>query len=694
MNFEAYHGVTAAQHQTNFNNLSKQGYRMISLSVYGDASSPLYAAVWVQRGGPAWEAVHGINATEYQTFFNTWTAKGYVPVLVSATGPYSNAVFAAVFEQGIQGAWQARHGVPAGPVNQSGSFNYLNSSFAAQNLYIRSFAIYGDSSNRYYIAVWHANPGYVKWHVHPADPAANYQTTFNAETQLPGYGLHGYRPAYVALSGDQTYCSVFKDDVVGAWVARHGMTSSDYQTEFNQQKAAGNYPICVQGGGTTANAVYAAIFAKQDIPSVRQWTATGTAVSSLAAFDSAFEKFMQTNAVRAAQFTLAKNGSPLLARGYTWAEPGYRTTQPSDRFLLASCSKMFCEQAIQTLYNSGALKPPTLVVKPNGSEVPVAGDQVKGNSSGATGTVSVINGNTLTLTSVTGTFTTSDNAATMSLSGGTVAVQSYTPSTAAYPLLGFSHPADPRSDSITVQQLLDHEGGYNDGTNTALPSAPDPTYNMRNIALALGLNRPVLKLDIAKYMYGQPLQYTPGTNSAYSNYGYLLLSAVVEKVTGKPYFTYVQEKVLAPLGITEVLLSSTEAQQRDPSEAICEDQGLGLDPINITSNLQIPAVYGGDGQIKEVAAACAGLAASATALTQFIHTNLVWGNGPRPTGGGNWWVGRTGSTPGTSTEAVSMGGGIDWAYVINTRDFPPQTPLPLASLATTIGNIISSTPGL
>ena len=702
MSFEAYHGVNGAQHQANFNTLSAQGYRMISLSVYGDTDSPLYAAVWVQRGGAAWVAVHGIDAAAYQTFFNTWTPKGFVPVLVSATGPFANAVFAAVFEQGIQGPWQARHGVPAGPVNQGGSFNYWNSAFAAQSLYIRSFAIYGTSNARYYIAVWHSNPGYVKWHVHPADPAANYQTTFNAETQLPGYALHGYRPAYVALSADQTYCSVFKDDVVGPWVARHGMTAADYQTEFNQQKAAGNYPICVQGGGTTANAVYAAIFAKQDIPSARQWTATGTAVPSLAAFDNAFKQFMQTNAVRAAQFTLSKNGSVLLARAYTWAEPGYRIIQPSDRVLLASCSKMFCEQAIQTLYDSGALKPPVLLVRPSGSEVPVVGDLITGNSSGATATVKVIKPfilprvgkqYTLTLSSVTGTFTASDNAATMSLSGGTVAVVSYTPSTAAYPLLGFSHPADPRSDSITIQQLLDHEGGYNDGTNATLPAAPDPTYNMRNIAIALGLNRPVQKLDVARYMYGQPLQYTPGTNSAYSNYGYLLLSAIVEKVTGMDYFNHVQQKVLAPLGITEVLLSSTEAQKRDPSEAICEDQGLGPDPINITSNSRIPAVYGGDGQIKEVAAGCAGLAASATALTQFIHTNLVWGNGPRP-GPGNWWLGRTGSTPGTSTEAASLGSGIDWAYVINTRDLPPQTPLPLASLATTIGNLINSTPGL
>jgi CubicO group peptidase (beta-lactamase class C family) len=694
MNFQAYHGVTAAQHQTNFNTFSSQGYRMISLSVYGDPSSALYAAVWVQRSGPAWVAVHGIDAAAYQTFFNTWTAKGYVPVLVSATGPIASAVFAAVFEQGIQGPWQARHGVPAGLPNQGGSFNNLNASFAAQSLYIRSFAIYGDSNNRYYIAVWHSNPGYVKWHVHPADPAASYQTTFNAETQLPGYGLHGYRPAYVALSADQTYCSVFKDDVVGPWVARHGMTSAEYQTEFNQQSAAGNYPICVQGGGTTANPVYAAIFATQDIPSARQWSVTGTAVPSLAAFDNAFQQFMQTNAVRAAQFTLSKNGSVLLARAYTWAEPGYRLTQPSDRFLLASCSKMFCEQAIQTLYNAGKLQPPKIVVKPNGSEVPVVGDLVTGNSSGAKGTVSVIKGNTLTLTSVTGTFTTSDNAATMSSSGGTVAVVSFTPSTAAYPLLGFSHPADPRSDTITVQQLLDHEGGYNDGTNSQLPSAPDPTYNMRNVALALGLNRAVTKRDVAKYMYGQPLQYTPGTNNAYSNYGYLLLSAVVEAVAGIPYFNYVQQNVLAPLGITEVLLSSTEAQQRDPSEAICEDQGLGLDPINITSNLQIPAVYGGDGQIKEVAAACAGLAASATALTQFVHANLVWGNGPRWPNSGNWWLGRTGSTPGTSTEAASISSGIDWAYVINTRDFPPQTSLPLAGLATTIGNLINANPAL
>ncbi|MDE2000089.1 MAG: hypothetical protein KGI52_14315, partial [Burkholderiales bacterium] len=90
--FQAYHGVTAQQHQSKFNELAAQGYRMISLSVYGEPTQAQYAAVWVQRPGSAWVAVHGVNAEGYQTFFNNWTAKGYVPVLVSGTGQIGNAV--------------------------------------------------------------------------------------------------------------------------------------------------------------------------------------------------------------------------------------------------------------------------------------------------------------------------------------------------------------------------------------------------------------------------------------------------------------------------------------------------------------------------------------------------------------------------------------------------------------------------
>ncbi len=280
--FEAYHGVTGAQHQSNFNNFSAHGYRMISLSVYGDPGDPLYAAVWIQRQGPAWVAVHGVDSAGYQSFFNNWTAKGYVPVLVSATGTISNAIFAAVFEQGITGPWFARHGMTSGSAANTGTFQNQNAVAAAGKMILRSVAIYGTATDRRYAAVWHPNPVYVKWHVHPSDTGVSYQVVFNAETQLPGLELAAYRPAFVAVSGDAMYCSVFKDDVVGPWVARHGMTGAAYQNEFNQQVAQGFYPICTQGGGTTSAPLYAAIFAKQDIPASRQWTVTGAAVPALA----------------------------------------------------------------------------------------------------------------------------------------------------------------------------------------------------------------------------------------------------------------------------------------------------------------------------------------------------------------------------------------------------------------------------
>jgi CubicO group peptidase (beta-lactamase class C family) len=291
---------------------------------------------------------------------------------------------------------------------------------------------------------------------------------------------------------------------------------------------------------------------------------------------------------------------------------------------------------------------------------------VTGNSSGATAVVTAVNGDKLTLVSVLGVFTTADNKASMSQSGGHVAVTGYDPGTAVYPLLGFSHPADSRSETITVQQLLDHQGGYNDGRNPNLPAALDPTYSMRLIGQAQG-HVVTNKLDIARYMYGQPLQYPPGTNSSYSNYGYLLLGAVIENVTGMSFQAYLASAILQPAGITEVEVISTRAAGRTSRQAIAEDDGLGQDPLDLASTLQIPSVYGGDGEINEIGDPNDGTGASAEAMAQFIHTHAVWGNGGRAPGSA-----RAGGTPGAATWAESRGDGVDWAYTVNTGQSPPN----------------------
>jgi CubicO group peptidase (beta-lactamase class C family) len=610
--FRAYHGLTNGDHQARIDNWSVKGYRMISLSIYGDPARPLYAAVWVYRVGPAWQEVHGVDAAGYQTFCDRWTGQGYVPVLVSATGPFSDAVFAAVFEQDVSGPWVTRHGMPSGSPGNAGTFENENANAAAQRMILRSMAVYGSTEDRRYAAVWHSNPVYVKWHVHSSDLGSNYQLVFNAETKLPGYGLAAYRPAYVAVSHDLSYCSLFKDDVVGPWVTRHEMTGTEYQAELDHQVANGFYPICVQGGGSTLNPVYAAIFAAQDTPLSREWTTTGEAVPELSELDQLMQQFMRANGVRAAQLAAGKDGLTIFSRAYTWAEPGYAITEPFSRFLLAGCSKIFLEAAVQSLYDDNRLKP----------AIPV------------------------------------------------------------YPLLGFSNPLDPRSDTITIQQLLDDRAGYDDNR-----AGFDPTYNMRSIALELGLTHPVTKLDVARYMYGRRLDFAPGTEQKDSNYGYLLAGVVVEHVTGKAYLEYLKKRLLTPAGLNDVKVISTLPSGRTNDEAIPEDQGLGPSAIDLRSPFHVPHVYGGSGQINEVGDGNYGLGASAEALAQFIHQHAVWGNGPRAPG-----YSRSGSGPGASCLASSRTDGVDWALTINARDWPPSALPTLNDLENSINGFLDRLP--
>ncbi|WP_157373303.1 serine hydrolase [Algoriphagus terrigena] len=577
--FAAYHGVTGAQHQTNFNKYSSAGFRMISLSVYGSSSSPRYAAVWTKESGPAYAATHGINAAQYQAFFNTWTAKGYTPKILSATGAGSSAIFAAVFEKVPFPTMIAKHGLT------KAQFDAENASAKTNNLILHTFAAYGSSSARHYAGVWVTNTQFVKWLVYSDLSSAEYQKQFNACIQLPWYS-----PDQVSVFEDNHYCAMFTDRIRGQVVARHNISPSGYQTAFNTYTQTQFIPYHVDAGGQGNSARFAVMFASTHKPFPRTWRTHGTGTTATNGLDAIMQAFMKKHAIRYAQLCLGKGGVIKYNKAFTWAESNYKTAANSDRFMLASCSKLFVHAAIDALIKK----------YPN----------------------------------------------------------SISMSSKAYGKLGFSSPKDSRSDDITIKHLLEHKGGFDADTY-------DSTYDMRDVATALGLTKAITKTNLATYMYKKRnLKNDPGDEENYCNFGSCLLSLVVEKISGKDYFAFLKAEVLDKIGVTEVKVWPTVANTRSSNEVATESSGLGLSAVAVTSDLQVPNVYGGDGMIKEVAAGSCGIASSAHAMVQTIRHHAVWGTGGRANGSA-----RAGSTPGSSTLAVSNGDNMDWAYTINTREF-------------------------
>ncbi len=107
---------------------------------------------------------------------------------------------------------------------------------------------------------------------------------------------------------------------------------------------------------------------------------------------------------------------------------------------------------------------------------------------------------------------------------------------------------------ITVRQLLSHSAGL---------AAHVPFYS--NWLASTKKGSPPSISEIVATITESPLEYQPGTRSIYSDLGFMLLAAIIEKVSGMPYTRYVRESVLLPLGAHDIL---------GPSAAPCTERDI------------------------------------------------------------------------------------------------------------------------
>jgi hypothetical protein len=199
----ARHGLTAASYQSVFMNFTGQGFRLAHVESYRSDGDIRYAAIFVKQAGPEFVAYHGLSAADHQKKFDDLTPKGWRPVNVSAVSVGGQRSYAALYEK-----------------KDVGSF------------YVKSFLT-------------------------PAD----YQTEFDANNVA---GRHlAYLAAYTHDGGPRISAIWHQKPAVDVLVARHGLSSSQYQAEFDGALGAGLLTRAVTGYEQGGKARFAAYWTKK-----------------------------------------------------------------------------------------------------------------------------------------------------------------------------------------------------------------------------------------------------------------------------------------------------------------------------------------------------------------------------------------------------------------------------------------------
>ncbi len=88
---------------------------------------------------------------------------------------------------------------------------------------------------------------------------------------------------------------------------------------------------------------------------------------------------------------------------------------------------------------------------------------------------------------------------------------------------------------VTIHDLLTHTGGTGDIFGADFDAHRSELRSLQ---------------DYIKLFGNRGLEFEPGSRVEYSNYGFILLGAIVEKVSGESYYNYVREHIYLPSGMS------------------------------------------------------------------------------------------------------------------------------------------------
>ncbi len=170
---------------------------------------------------------------------------------------------------------------------------------------------------------------------------------------------------------------------------------------------------------------------------------------------------------------------------------------------------------------------------------------------------------------------------------------------------------DKRYFNITVEDLLRHRAGFTNG-------AGDPLFSTRYIMMQNHLSVPPDHRTLLRIVLRRRLGYEPGGDARrYCNIGYVLLSMIIEKLSGESYEEFMQHEVLRPSGCFGFAIANNYEADRHPGEVkyYMHKEAQPIEEFNNSGRMVVKCY--GENNIPELAGAGA-WCASAAELCHFV----------------------------------------------------------------------------
>lgn len=119
-----------------------------------------------------------------------------------------------------------------------------------------------------------------------------------------------------------------------------------------------------------------------------------------------------------------------------------------------------------------------------------------------------------------------------------------------------NYPNQAVARQVTVHQLLTHTSGMIGARALVEKRRERPTA--RTIS------------EMLETFIDEPLVAPPGQRFDYSNAGYILLGAIIEKASGRPYFEYMRERVFAPAGMRDTDFYALDTDPKNLADGLAD----------------------------------------------------------------------------------------------------------------------------